>query len=84
MMKKTLFVFILFISVLATTGIAPAVAQCSMCTINAEQGTKNGNTQAVGINKGVLYLMAIPYTILIGLGILWYKKYRKPGSEPTS
>lgn len=76
-MKKILFIFILSISVLGATGIPAASAQCAMCTISAEQGTKNGNTQAVGINKGVMYLMAIPYLLIGGLGVLWYKKYRK-------
>jgi hypothetical protein len=54
-----------------------AQAQCSMCTVNAEQGSKNGNTQTKGINDGVLYLLAIPYLLLTGVGIIWYKSYRK-------
>jgi len=48
-----------------------------MCTINAEQGAANGNTQTKGINTGVLYLMAIPYLMIGALGVLWYLKYRK-------
>ena len=83
-MKKTLLIFILLISVFAGSGISTASAQCAMCTISAEQGTKNGNTQAVGINKGVIYLMIIPYALIAGLGIIWYKKYRKSHSAPTS
>lgn len=76
MMKKAILIFIFFISVFAGTGITAASAQCAMCTINAEQGVKNGNTQAKGINSGVLYLMAIPYLMIGALGVLWYKKYR--------
>lgn len=75
-MKKAIFTILLFLCVFAGTGITTASAQCAMCTINAEQGTKNGNTQAKGINSGVIYLMAIPYLLLGGLGVLWYKKYR--------
>jgi len=75
-MKKAILIFILFISVFAGTGNSTASAQCAMCTINAEQGVKNGNTQAKGINSGVLYLMAIPYLMIGALGVLWYKKYR--------
>ena len=75
-MKKIAFIF-LFILV-TTFAISPAVkAQCAMCSINAEQGTKNGNTQGNGLNDGVLYLMAFPYLIIIGLGVLWYVRYRK-------
>lgn len=75
-MKKAFLIFILFIAVLAGSGINTASAQCAMCTINAEQGTKNGNTQAKGINSGVMYLMAIPYLLIAGMGVLWYKRYR--------
>lgn len=83
-MKKALVIFFLFISVFAGTGMNTASAQCAMCTINAEQGVKNGNTQAKGINSGVMYLMAIPYLLLAGLGILWYKKYRgQQTSQPS-
>lgn len=52
-------------------------AQCSMCTVNAEQGSKNGNTQTKGINDGVIYLLSIPYLLIAGVGFIWYKNYRK-------
>lgn len=75
-MKKKA-IFILFILVL-TFAISPKVnAQCSMCTINAEQGVKNGNTQTAGLNTGVLYLLSIPYLMALIVGVVWYKKYRK-------
>lgn len=54
-----------------------SVAQCAMCSINAEQGSKNGNTISVGINTGVLILLGTVYFLMIALGILWYKKFRK-------
>ncbi|QNK62511.1 hypothetical protein H7F33_18545 [Pedobacter sp. PAMC26386] len=76
-MKKAFIIFILLIAVTAGTGIQQAAAQCAMCTISAEQGTQNGNTQAVGLNTGVLYLMAIPYLMIAAIGFLWYKKYRR-------
>ncbi|CAM4254450.1 hypothetical protein SAMN06265348_10843 [Pedobacter westerhofensis] len=82
-MKKAILIFILFISVFAVTGTTTASAQCAMCTINAEQGVKNGNTQAKGINSGVLYLMAIPYLMIGALGVLWYKKYRTNVSKTS-
>jgi len=83
-MKKALFIFILFISVFAGAASNTASAQCAMCTINAEQGVKNGNTQAKGINSGVIYLMVIPYLLIAGLGVLWYKKFRSQRSSQTS
>ncbi|MFC4212305.1 hypothetical protein ACFOWA_13995 [Pedobacter lithocola] len=75
-MKKKAF-YILIIFALIFTVVPRVNAQCAMCTINAEQGVKNGNTQAAGLNTGVLYLLAIPYLLFTAVGILWYKKYRK-------
>jgi hypothetical protein len=52
-------------------------AQCAMCTLNAENSVKNGNTQGKGLNAGIIYLLAAPYLAVAGVGVLWYKKYRK-------
>jgi UPF0716 family protein affecting phage T7 exclusion len=57
--------------------VQTADAQCSMCTINAEQGAKSGNTQTKGINDGVLFLLATPFVLIAGVGSLWYFKYHK-------
>lgn len=54
-----------------------SLAQCSMCSINAEQGAKNGNTITKGINTGVLILLGTVYFLMIALGILWYRKFMK-------
>lgn len=61
-----------------------ASAQCAMCSLNAENSTANGNTQGKGLNDGILFLLAIPYLIAIGIGILWYKKYRNNNSKKVS
>ena len=74
-MKKA--IIYLFIIVLSVSFSPVAKAQCSMCTINAEQGTKNWNTQGKGLNAGVIYLLAIPYLLITGMGIIWYRTYRK-------
>lgn len=74
--KHTL--LILFVFLALTLSYSPSVkAQCSMCTINAEQGNKNGNTVTKGINTGVLYLMGAPFLLIAGVGGIWYLKYRK-------
>lgn len=64
-------------ALLAFANVPAANAQCAMCTISADQGVKNGNTQSKGLNTGVIYLLAIPYLMIAGLGTLWYVKYRK-------
>ncbi len=53
-----------------------ASAQCAMCTLNAENSTKEGNMQGKGLNDGILFLLAMPFLIGAGVGILWYKKFR--------
>ncbi len=53
-----------------------ADAQCAMCSLTAENATQNGNNQGKGLNKGILFLLAIPYLAAVGVGVLWYKKYR--------
>ncbi len=56
-------------------------AQCAMCTLNAENSVKEGNTQGKGLNSGILYLLAAPYIAVAGIGFIWYKKYgRKNGT----
>ncbi|MGF1924291.1 MAG: hypothetical protein ACQUHE_08930 [Bacteroidia bacterium] len=75
MLKRFVFILLLLVS---TFVMAPqAKAQCSMCTISAEQGSKNGNTQSKGINDGIIYLLVFPYILITGIGILWYRNYRK-------
>ncbi len=59
-------------------------AQCAMCSLNAQNSTTNGNTQGNGLNDGILFLLAIPYLIALGIGILWYTKYRKSNSNKVS
>jgi len=62
---------------LAMTTASTVNAQCAMCTVTAEQSVKNGNSQGKGLNTGILYLLAIPYVLITGMGILWYVKFRK-------
>jgi len=75
-MKRIAFVFV-FIALSTIALSNTASAQCAMCSVNAEQSVKNGNTQGKGLNTGILYLLAIPYVLLSGIGVLWYVKYRK-------
>ena len=75
-MKKTLFCGLLVLSPIFIF-IQNSYAQCAMCAINAEQGVKNGNTQGLGLNSGIMYLLFIPYILVLVVGIIWYKKYRK-------
>lgn len=50
-------------------------AQCAMCRAVLEN--EEGQMAAQGINDGIVYLMAIPYILVAGLGFLIYRKFYK-------
>lgn len=76
-MKAIRIIFVLFILVFSSALVSEVSAQCSMCTLNAESSVQNGNSEGKGLNDGILYLLATPYLAIAGIGILWYKKYRR-------
>tara|TARA_B110000438_G_C15429207_1_gene485352 strand:+ start:105 stop:329 length:225 start_codon:yes stop_codon:yes gene_type:complete len=54
-------------------------AQCAMCRIVAESSKDGGSSIADGLNSGILYLMSIPYILLLIAGIFSYlKDYKLP------
>lgn len=61
-----------------------STAQCAMCTLNAENSTKEGNTQGNGLNSGILFLLSMPFIIGAGIGILWYTKFRRSDQHHLS
>ena len=67
--KGTLLIVILLL-------VVPDVvdAQCAMCRAALE--SEADNSQAEGVNNGIVYLMAIPYILVGGLFYLIYRKIR--------
>ncbi|WP_445955270.1 LPXTG cell wall anchor domain-containing protein [Yeosuana sp.] len=51
----------------------PAEAQCAMCRAVLEN--EEGQNTGAEINNGIIYLMAIPYILIAGIGVLIYKKF---------
>ena len=49
-------------------------AQCAMCKAAVESSQGQKNSVAAGINKGILYLMALPYLILMLGAYFFFKK----------
>lgn len=72
-MKKTILIIALLINFSVITEVS---AQCSMCRQAAESGIKKGEVQGRGLNKGILFLMAIPY-VLGGTAFIIYKKNKR-------
>lgn len=52
-------------------------AQCPMCKASAESSLKEGASFALGLNKGILYLLAMPYLLFTIIFFMWYKNYRR-------
>lgn len=69
-MKKIflLFIFILF-------NLVFLFAQCPMCKQNVQAGMETGSKVGMGLNSGIIYLLAIPYLIAAIFGY-WYWKNR--------
>lgn len=57
------------------------IAQCPMCKISAESNLKNGGTAGRGLNKGILYMLALPYTLVATLGYIWWSNNRRKEEE---
>lgn len=67
---------IVFIALIAFS--ISGYAQCPMCRSAVESGLmEEGNKVGIGLNDGILYLLATPYLIVLIVGTIWYRKFRK-------
>lgn len=66
---KILFFFVSLFFFLKTN------AQCAMCRAVLE--SEEGQTTAQGINNGIVYLMAIPYILVLGMVYFIYRRFFK-------
>ena len=62
------FLFSIFYSLTAN-------AQCAMCRAALE--STGDNSKVAAVNDGIVFLMAIPYIIVAGMGFVVYKMYYK-------
>lgn len=74
-LKRILFVLVLLVTVSVASDTASA--QCPMCRMSAESNLKNGGTAGKGLNAGILYMLALPYTLVGVLGFIWWRNNRK-------
>jgi hypothetical protein len=68
-------VLVVFVCLLATAN--DVAAQCPMCKTSVESGLKEGNQVGLGLNDGILYLLAMPYILVAGVGFFWYRGFRR-------
>ena len=62
-MKKSLVTLFFLVLIIAIPQFSEA--QCAMCKAAVESSQGQANSVAGGINKGILYLMAVPYLLLM-------------------
>ena len=73
-MKRILVLILMFLIV----NIQSIMAQCAMCRATVGSNLGEGGNASVGasLNDGILYLLVIPYAIVI-LGVYFYRKSAK-------
>ena len=75
-MRKVLIVLFIVVNVFVLSHIVQA--QCPMCKAAVESSMKDKkNTKGKGLNKGILYLLAMPYLIAGATGAGFYYRYKK-------
>ena len=74
-MKKIKYILTILSLAMALQIAAPVAtqAQCPMCKMSAESNLKDGGTAGKGLNKGILFLLMMPYFVVGGIGYVWYK-----------
>jgi hypothetical protein len=77
-MKKLKRILVMMILVISTMlSVSDLHAQCPMCKMSAESNLKNGGTTGRGLNTGILYMLALPYTLLGTFGYIWWRNNRR-------
>lgn len=54
-----------------------AQSQCSMCRQAAASNIEAGQKQGSGLNRGILFLMAVPYLLGGTAGIIYWKNRKR-------
>ncbi|KAA5549592.1 hypothetical protein [Adhaeribacter rhizoryzae] len=74
------YISLIALSLVLSFAGSEAQAQCAMCRASVESNQSGDNKLANlgrGLNKGILYLMAIPYILVGTVGFLYYRNNRK-------
>lgn len=83
-MRKKLFIVAAIILILIIALPLESMAQCAMCNETARTATEGKNENAIALNNGILYLMALPYILLATIGFLWWKYGRKKKNKDSA
>lgn len=71
-LKKIISSCLLFVLLIISN--ASTYAQCAMCKTSVESDLNNGGSIGKELNTGILYLMTLPYIILMLGAYFFFKK----------
>jgi hypothetical protein len=72
-MKKLIFGLVFALLTLAS--LAPAQAQCVMCKSQVEAAKQERDDfDPAGLNRGIVYMMTVPYILMGAVGFFWYRR----------
>ena len=80
MKRKTIFRALLTIGFLALVGM-DIFAQCPMCRMSAESNLRAGGTAGAGLNAGILYMLSMPYLLVLTFAIIYYRNRNRDEDE---
>ncbi|UOQ52801.1 hypothetical protein [Hymenobacter cellulosivorans] len=70
--------FALVLAVLLSVAPLASQAQCTMCKTQVEAArTEKDSYDTSGLNKGIVYLMTVPYLLIGTIGYFWYRNSHK-------
>lgn len=79
-MPKNTFKYLLSFTVIFVTfnllNSVELAAQCQACKSAVETNLANGGTFGLGLNKGILYLLVMPYIMIMTVAGVWYYKLK--------
>ncbi len=76
MRHKTFILGILLIIIVTLFVTNTADAQCAMCKAAVESGNESS-----GLNKGILYLLLMPYIIVMSMIFMWWRNKKRTDTE---
>jgi len=77
-MNKTQIIFLfLFIVLVICIPTSEVMAQCPMCRAAAETNLAQGGTEGKGLNKGILYMLSLPYLLIGTIGFIWWRNKKE-------
>ncbi len=68
--------YILLTAFFLTIVVVEMAAQCPMCRMTVESNYAGGGSAGLGLNNGILYLLAAPYLVVGTLAFFYWKHKR--------